>query len=75
MSNILVAINLKIKNNQLILQATDSNRLARKIIEVKSDKEVEANTVSIRSREEGDIGAKSVEDFTTEILKKIEEKS
>ncbi len=39
------------------------------------EKEVEANTVSIRSREEGDIGAKSVEDFTTEILKKIEEKS
>lgn len=46
MSNILVAINLKIKNNQLILQATDSNRLARKIIEVKSDKEVEANIPS-----------------------------
>ena len=39
------------------------------------EKEVEANTVSIRSREEGDVGAKSIEDFTTEILEKIEEKS
>lgn len=46
MSNILVAINLKIKNNQLILQATDSNRLARKIIDVDSNKEVEANIPS-----------------------------
>ena len=39
------------------------------------EKEVEGNTVSIRSREEGDVGAKSIEDFTTEILEKIEEKS
>ncbi len=39
------------------------------------EKEVEGNTVSIRSREEGDIGAKSIKDFTTEILEKIEEKS
>ena len=38
-------------------------------------KEVEENTVSVRSREEGDIGKKSVEDFMKEILKKIEEKS
>ena len=35
------------------------------------EKEVEGNTVSIRSREEGDIGAKSIEDFTKEILEKI----
>lgn len=35
------------------------------------EKEVEGNTVSIRSREEGDIGAKSVEDFTNEILDRI----
>ncbi len=38
-------------------------------------KEVEENTVSVRSREEGDIGKKSVDDFMKEILKKIEEKS
>ncbi len=37
-------------------------------------KEVEENTVSVRSREEGDIGKKSVDDFMKEILKKIEEK-
>ncbi len=36
------------------------------------EKEVEGNTVSIRSREEGDIGAKSVEDFTNEILDRID---
>ena len=35
------------------------------------EKEVEGNTVSIRSREEGDIGAKSVEDFANEILDRI----
>ncbi len=35
------------------------------------EKEVEGNSVSIRSREDGDIGAKSVEDFIKEILEKI----
>ena len=38
------------------------------------EKEVEGNTVSIRSREEGDIGAKSVEEFTKEILDRIDSK-
>ena len=38
------------------------------------EKEVEGNTVSIRSREEGDIGAKSVEEFTKEIVERIDSK-
>lgn len=38
------------------------------------EKEVEANTVSIRSREEGDIGVKVVDDFVEEILEKVENK-
>ena len=38
------------------------------------EKEVEGNTVSIRSREEGDIGAKSVEEFVKEIIEKIDSK-
>ena len=38
------------------------------------EKEVEGNTVSIRSREEGDIGTKSIDEFINLILKKIEEK-
>ncbi len=38
------------------------------------EKEVEGNTVSIRSREEGDIGAKSVEEFIKEIMEKIDSK-
>ena len=38
------------------------------------EKEMEGNTVSIRSREEGDIGAKSVEEFTKEIMEKIDSK-
>ncbi len=38
------------------------------------EKEIEGNTVSIRSREEGDIGAKSVEEFTKEILDRIDSK-
>ena len=38
------------------------------------EKEVEGNTVSIRSREEGDIGAKSIEEFTKEIMEKIDSK-
>ena len=38
------------------------------------EKEVEGNTVSIRSREDGDIGAKSVEEFTKEIMEKIDSK-
>ena len=39
------------------------------------EKEVEGNTVSIRSREEGDMGAKSVEEFIKEILEKIDSKN
>ncbi len=38
------------------------------------EKEVEGNTVSIRSREEGNMGAKSVEEFIKEILEKIDSK-
>ena len=38
------------------------------------EKEMEGNTVSIRSREEGDIGAKSVEEFIKEIMEKIDSK-
>ena len=38
------------------------------------EKEVEGNAVSIRSREEGDMGAKSVEEFTNEILDRIDSK-
>ena len=38
------------------------------------EKEVEGNTVSIRSREEGDIGAKSVEEFAKEIVDRIDSK-
>ncbi len=41
---------------------------------VVGEKEVEGNTVSVRSREEGDIGVKSVEEFTREILEKINDK-
>ena len=39
------------------------------------EKEVEGNTVSVRSRENGDVGVKSVEEFTKDILEKIESKS
>ncbi len=38
------------------------------------EKEVEGNTVSIRSREEGDIGAKTVEEFEKDILQRINDK-
>ena len=38
------------------------------------EKEVEENTISIRSREEGDIGTKAVEEFAKEILEKIKNK-
>lgn len=38
------------------------------------EKEVEGNTVSIRSREDGDMGAKAVDDFVKEIMEKIENK-
>ena len=38
------------------------------------EKEVEANTVSIRSREDGDIGVKAVDDFVEEILEKVDNK-
>ena len=38
------------------------------------EKEVEGNTVSIRSREDGDIGVKAVDEFVKEILEKIENK-
>ncbi len=38
------------------------------------EKEVEENTVSIRSREEGDIGAKAVDEFMKDLLDEIENK-
>lgn len=38
------------------------------------EKEVEANTVSIRSREDGDVGIKAVDDFVEEILEKVNNK-
>ena len=38
------------------------------------EKEVEANTVSIRSREEGDIGTKAVDEFMKDLLDEIENK-
>ncbi len=39
------------------------------------DKEVEAKTVAIRSREEGDIGTMAVGDFEAKLLKEIENKT
>ena len=38
------------------------------------EKEVESNTVAIRSREEGDIGTKDIKDFIEMIKKEIKEK-
>ena len=38
------------------------------------EKEVEGNTVSIRSREDGDVGVKVVDEFVKEIMEKIENK-
>ena len=38
------------------------------------EKEIEGNTVSIRSREDGDVGVKDVDEFVKEILDRIENK-
>ncbi len=38
------------------------------------DKDIENNTISIRSRKEGEIGAMKVQDFITAIVEEIEEK-
>ena len=38
------------------------------------EKEIEGNTVSIRSREDGDVGVKAVDEFVKEILDRIESK-
>lgn len=38
------------------------------------EKEIEGNTVSIRSREDGDVGVKAVDEFVKEILDRIENK-
>ena len=38
------------------------------------EKEVEGKTVSIRSRENGDVGVKAVDDFVEEILEKVDNK-
>ncbi len=42
---------------------------------VVGDKEVEANSVAVRSREEGDIGIMTVSDFEAKLLEEIENKS
>lgn len=42
---------------------------------VLGEKEVEANSVAIRSREEGDIGTMSVDDFREKLVKEIENKT
>ena len=39
------------------------------------DKDIEANTVSVRSRKQGDIGAMSVEEYLEIVLKEIETKA
>ena len=39
------------------------------------DKEVEANTVSVRSRKEGDVGVMPVEEFEKKILQEIATKA
>lgn len=46
MANILSAVNIKIKDNKLIMSATDANRLSRKIIDIDSEKEIEINIPS-----------------------------
>ncbi len=38
-------------------------------------KEVEENTVAVRSRKDGDIGTMSIQDFKEKILKEIENKT
>ena len=38
------------------------------------DKEVESNSVAIRSRAEGDIGIMNINDFEAKILKEVENK-
>ena len=38
-------------------------------------KEVEENTVAVRSRENGDLGTMNVEDFEQKILKEVENRS
>ena len=38
-------------------------------------KEIEENTVAVRSREEGDVGTMTVEEFTEKIVKEIENKT
>ena len=39
------------------------------------DKDIEANTVSVRSRKQGDIGAMSVEKFLEDVLEEIRTKA
>ncbi len=39
------------------------------------DKEIEENTVSVRSRKDGDKGAKAVDEFVSEILEEIKTKA
>ncbi len=42
---------------------------------VLGDKEMEAGTVSVRSRKEGDLGAQTLDDFLARILREVEEKT
>lgn len=42
---------------------------------VVGDKELETNSIAVRSRKEGDIGSLSIDDFVAKIMKEIEERS
>lgn len=76
----------KLQSKGLRVQVDDSDeKLGKKIkltqmekipyMLVVGDKELESNSVAVRSRKEGELGALSVDEFITKILAEIENKS
>ena len=69
-----IRVKIKKKNKKTGYKIREAQLQKIPYMLIVGEKEVEGNTVSIRSREKGDIGAKTVEEFIKEILEKIDNK-
>lgn len=69
-----IRVELDSRSEKLGLKIREAQLKKTPFMLVIGDKEAENNSVAVRSREEGDLGSKSVDEFVSIIKKKIEEK-
>ena len=69
-----IRVELDLRNEKIGYKIRDWETQKVPFMLIVGEKEVEANTVSVRKHKEGDLGTKSVTDFTNEILELIKNK-